>query len=301
MRVLLVHRLNLGDLVCASPGLQWFRERHPQARVRLLTNDFAAHVGRLLPGVEDVYAYRKFSAGGMPEWRQLLRARGWKADRVIGLSPTPDRKLALRLRLLRGNAGKHAERRLHAAEQLAWLFGWRGNEALPRAALDLPTGAMQRRDVAIWVSARKPSNRPSPAQVLAVVQKLRARHAGISIGVFALPAETDSGAHLPDREVQDSLATMLAGQGLSLEVPPLSELLVEFASCRSVIAPDGGMAHIAAGFGLPVVALFGDVEPADWRPWSPRARVLQAPSRRVEDLDPAAIVDAREEALASPA
>jgi ADP-heptose:LPS heptosyltransferase len=301
MRVLLAHRLNLGDLVCATPGLQWFRARHPEARFRLLTNDFAAHVGRLLPGVEEVYSYRKFAARGTPEWRQLLSARGWHADRVIGLSPTPDRRLAFRLRLLGAKPGEHSGRQLHAAEQLAWLFGWRGDDALPRARLDPPPDARPGRDVAIWVSARKPSNRPSPRQIVTLAGMLRQCRPGVSIGVFALPAETDSGAHLPDREAQDSMASMLKAEGLPLLTPPLPELLAELASSRSVISPDGGIAHIAAGFGLPVVALFGDVDPADWRPYSPRARVLQAATRRVEDLESAAIAAAWEEALESPA
>ena len=75
MRVLLCHRLNLGDLVCASPGIQWLRQRDPQARFRLITNEFAAAVGELIPEVEQVYPYRKFDRQAEPEWRQLLRAR----------------------------------------------------------------------------------------------------------------------------------------------------------------------------------------------------------------------------------
>jgi heptosyltransferase-3 len=134
-----------------------------------------------------------------------------------------------------------------------------------------------------------------------LIASLRQRRAGVSIGVFGLPDETDSGAHLPDRHAQDSLSSLLTADGLALQAPPLPELLREIANSRSVIAPDGGIAHIAAGFGLPVVALFGDVDPADWRPWSPRARALQAPTRRAADLAPAAIVAAWEEALASPA
>lgn len=75
----------------------------------------------------------------------------------------------------------------------------------------------------------------------------------------------------------------------------------ELAASNSLIAPDGGMAHVAAGFGKPVVALFGNVDPAAWRPWSPRAKVLQAASRQVVDLPAEAIVDSWEDALASPA
>jgi heptosyltransferase III len=302
MRILLVHRLNLGDLVCASPGIQWMKARHPEASFRLVTNDFAARVGALIPEVEQVYAYRKFGRDADPEWRQILRARSWSAERVIGLSPTPDRKLALRLKLLGPSAPAVFEGAPpHVAERLAWLFGWRGGEELPRARLRLPPRAGRTRDVAIWVSARKPSNQPTPRQIVSIVRALRARQPGISIGVYGLPEQTASGAHLPDSGSQSELAALLAGEMLHLETPTLDEFLGDLACSGSLIAPDGGMTHIAAAFGKPVVALFGDVDPASWRPWSPRARVLQAASRRVADLDAAGIVAAWEETLAHPA
>ena len=75
MCVLLCHRLNLGDLVCASPGIQWLRQRQPESSFRLITNDFAARVGELIPEVESVYSYRKFGRDADAEWLQLLRAR----------------------------------------------------------------------------------------------------------------------------------------------------------------------------------------------------------------------------------
>lgn len=302
MRVLLCHRLNLGDLVCASPGMQWLREQHPGLRFRLITNDFAAHVGRLLPDVEEVYAYRKFGTDAAPEWRQLLQARRWHADRVIGLSPSPDRKLALRTWMLGPSMrADFAGAPEHAAERLARLFGWRPGAALPSVRLRSPEAQGTARDVAIWVSARKPSNRPSPAQVVAIVRGLRARRADVAIGVFGLPERTDSGAHLPDAQAQSEVGAMLRGEGLRLATPPLEVLLGELAASASLIAPDGGMAHVAAAFGKPVVALFGDVDPGAWRPWSSRVQVLQVPSRKVSDLDPAAIVDAWEELIARPA
>ena len=302
MRLLLVHRLNLGDLVCASPAIAWLRTRAPQAEIRLLTNDFAAHVGALLPGVDTVLAYRKFGVAAPAEWRQLLRARTWGADRVIGLSPSRDRRLALRLWLLgtwreQGEASGFA----HAAERLAWLFGWRGSEPLPPAHLARPTEPGRPRDVAIWVSARKPSNRPAPAQVLALVDALRSSRPGLAIGVFGLPEHTDSSAHIADREALAEFQQGLQARGLALETPALGALFGELAASASVIAPDGGMAHVAAAFGKPVVALFGDVEPAHWRPWSPRAIALQSASRRVPDIAVAQVMQAWEESLARPA
>lgn len=309
MRILLVHRLNLGDLVCASPGIQWLRARHADARFRLITNDFAARVGALIPEVEEVYAYRKFGREAEREWRQILRARRWRAERVVGLSPTPDRKLAWRMRFVGpvGSVGPATPAEfgeapsMHAAERLAMLLGWRPGEPLPPARLRLPQQLGMQRDVAIWVSARKPSNKPSPEQVIGIVRALQSCRRAPSIGVFGLPAQTDSGAHLPDVAAQSKLSAMLSAAGLRLQTPPLEPLLGELASSASLISPDGGMAHIAAGFGMPVVALFGDVRPEEWRPWSPRAKVLQAVSRKVADIAAQAVAEAWEEVIARPA
>jgi ADP-heptose:LPS heptosyltransferase len=302
MRILLCHRLNLGDLVCASPGIQWLRQKHPQVRFRLIANEFAARVGALIPEVEQVYPFRKFDRSADPEWRQMLRARAWRPDRVIGLSPSPDWKLGLRMRLLGpSESADFSGAPEHAAERLAWLFGWRRVEPLPSVRLRQPEFKGAARNVAIWISARKPSNRPTPDQVIRIVRALRARRHGASIGVFGLPERTDSSAHLPDVQAQSALRSMLRAEGLDLATPPLDLLLGEIAASDSLISPDGGIAHVAAGFGIPVVALFGNVDPLAWRPWSPRAKVLQAASRRVADLDAEAVADAWEESVASPA
>lgn len=297
MRVLLLHRLNLGDLICASPALQWLRARFPDARFRLLTNDFAARVGRLLPEVEEVLAYRKFGREAPREWRQWLRARAWHPQRVVPLAFSEDRKLALRARWLGAYANPDFTGAPgHVAERIAWVAGWRGEEALSRVRLRVPLMPDMAREVALWVSARKPSNRPTVAQILDLVRELRSRRGNPRIGVFGLPAETDSGAHVADDAMQTELSRGLADLGLRLETPSFERLLAEIAASASVIAPDGGMAHIAAGLGKPVVALFGEVDPGQWRPWSPLAVPLRPASSRVGDLSAREIADAWEAA-----
>lgn len=302
MKLLLCHRLNLGDLVCASPGIQWFAARHPGARIRLLTNDFAAHVGRLLPHVEHVYTYRKFEKGvrtlfrgndiqPLPEWRALLAARLWRADRVVGLSPSADWRLSFRTVLAGGRPHPVPTTHTHVAETLAALLGWDGAEPLPEARLRAPQ-AETKRDVAIFISARKQSNRPTADQVLKLVENLLKR--GQKVGVFGLPGQTMSSAHQAEAGKQTALQTSLAAFGVPFETPDLERYMQDLAESRTVITPDGGMAHIAAAFGKPCVVLFGNVDPPVWRPYTPRAAVLQAPTRRVADLSVSEILEAWE-------
>ncbi len=47
---------------------------------------------------------------------------------------------------------------------------------------------------------------------------------------------------------------------------------------------DTGVTHLAAGFGAPVLALFGPTDPATWAPVGRRVHVLRAPDEILDDL-----------------
>lgn len=301
-RVLFCHRLNLGDLVCASPALQWLRQRNPGDAFRLLTNDFCANIARMMPEFEHVYAYSKIKLNAPAEWRMLWKARRWMADRILGLCPSPDRRLAWRMRLL----GSVAEPDFndapeHIAERLAWSFGWSGEEPLPPAKLRPPANPGVGQDVIIYVSARKPSNRPTVAQIIAIIELLRQRHPGIEVGVYGVPDAPKSAAHVPNMEVQLAMRSALAKIGLELRTPGQQEMFTTLAGCGSMIAPDCGLSHIAAGFGKAVVTMTGNIDPKVWWPYTPRTRSIQTASKQVADLDPADVVAEWELVLASPA
>ena len=53
----------------------------------------------------------------------------------------------------------------------------------------------------------------------------------------------------------------------------LAEVARLFADASGVIANDSGIAHLAAGLGVPTVAIFGPTDPAVWRPRGPIVRV----------------------------
>lgn len=59
---------------------------------------------------------------------------------------------------------------------------------------------------------------------------------------------------------------------------PLGEVKSLIAGAALFIGNDSGPAHIAAAFGVPVVALFGASSIPVWRPWRTRAEVLSDPA-----------------------
>lgn len=55
---------------------------------------------------------------------------------------------------------------------------------------------------------------------------------------------------------------------------PLLEAMALIAAARGVVSNDSGLMHVAAGFGVPQVAVFGSTSPAHTPPLNPRAEVL---------------------------
>ena len=69
---------------------------------------------------------------------------------------------------------------------------------------------------------------------------------------------------------------------LGLGTLPLGVVSGALSLCRGFIGNDSGMAHLAAGLGLPSVTLFGSTSPEQWAPRGNRVMVL----RDIRDCTP---------------
>ncbi len=80
-----------------------------------------------------------------------------------------------------------------------------------------------------------------------------------------------------ERAIVEQVARLIPGPSLCLaghtNWPQLGALL---ASARLVIANDGGVAHLAAAVGAPLVTIFGPSNSAAWRPLGPRTHIVHA-------------------------
>ena len=81
----------------------------------------------------------------------------------------------------------------------------------------------------------------------------------------------------------------LRGEAIRAEVPgaldlvnrcSLSQSAAWICGARALVGMDSGLAHIAAGAGVPTLAVFGPTRPRHSRPWGPRVKVA-----RMERLD----------------
>ncbi|MBI3897131.1 MAG: glycosyltransferase family 9 protein [Gammaproteobacteria bacterium] len=70
LRILVIRRENIGDLVCTTPLLRALRQRFPNARIETLVNSYNAAVLNRHPDVDEVHVYTKLKhrAAGQSRW-----------------------------------------------------------------------------------------------------------------------------------------------------------------------------------------------------------------------------------------
>lgn len=79
----------------------------------------------------------------------------------------------------------------------------------------------------------------------------------------------------------------------------LYQLACWLATARLYVGNDSGITHLAAAVGTPVVALFGNSNPAVWAPRGPRVRIVAADA--MERIELEAVLEAISEILPKPA
>lgn len=299
-RVLLVRNDNVGDLVCSIPAIRLVRERLPDAEIRLLVNSYnAAVVEPLVPRWADrlvVYTKTKHAGLGAAQAARLGRfyagLLAWPCDAAFLLLGGESRQA---LAFARWSRARRVFGYGPGAEGPAWQEGlhevehsWRlvahalGVDRPPPGEIEYPVRATGSR-VALQVTSRKPGNR-WPAARFAEVARAMAASAGARVLLLWSPGGPDTPTH-PGDDAKAAEIAALAGDAVEPSpTPSLRDLIARLEECRAMVTPDGGAMHLAAAMGVRVVAMFGQSEPSRWRPWTPRAIVLQSPTRTIEDI-----------------
>jgi heptosyltransferase III len=332
MRILVVRRDNIGDLVCTTPLFSALRRQFPQGWLGALVNSYNAAVLDRNPDLDAVLAYTKLKhlAGGQSalaafasRLAMLWRLRRSRLDAVVLATPDFVPRLARLARWLAPQKvvgfsdGSRAAQRLldwslpvarmqglHEVERvfsLAGHFGIDGKAPPLRLTPDQDLvlkaasqfAGQPRRKVAVHITARRPKQRWPAERFAQLIEILHVRHnASVMLVWFSGPP--DDPRHPGDNEKASDIQRLLAGKAplVPYGTAQLPELVGALAACDVVITPDGGALHLAAGLGKPIVALFGDSDPVRWRPWGVPQRVVQPPSRDVADLSAAEVADA---------
>jgi ADP-heptose:LPS heptosyltransferase len=136
------------------------------------------------------------------------------------------------------------------------------------------------RVVACHLGAGKSENRWPPDRFAALIDVLSRAHAVRTVLMWG-PQEQERGRAVLDRcRERPIVATGF----------PLRPLASVMAACRAFIGQDTGVSHVAASVGVPLVAIFGPTDPAEWLPLTERAVAVRAASRCTEDVQVADVI-----------
>jgi ADP-heptose:LPS heptosyltransferase len=102
--------------------------------------------------------------------------------------------------------------------------------------------------------------------------------------LFWAPGAEDDPRHPGDDGKADRIRRSASDIPLEpIRTSGLGALLEGLARCDAVICADGGVMHLAAALHKPIACLFGVTDPSEWRPWGVPHRLVQPPSKDVQD------------------
>jgi ADP-heptose:LPS heptosyltransferase len=309
LRVLIVKRDKLGDLLLTTPVLARLARARPDAEIHLLANDYNAWVARDHPALARTWTYPRVRDGGrlrplaalaqVPLALRLRRAR-FDAALVMGGDESPR---AIRRAIATGAARVVAYAadpalygarltdplpvpvRGHEVERMLGLLAPLGvacdplvdapSYALPAAGADFAARWLGARDlvpggyVVIGLGARREKKQPDAGQVLRWSEYLWRAHRLATVFMW-----TPGGRHAAGYPGDDAHAAPVLARGLPHLHPfrgPIAEALALIFGARASVLPDSGLMHFAAASPGGVLGLFAD--PDDSAPaarWAPR-------------------------------
>jgi ADP-heptose:LPS heptosyltransferase len=324
MKILVVRRDNIGDLVCTTPLLSALRGRYPDSWIGALVNSYNAPVLDGNPDLDRVVQYTKLKhlaeGDSIPAalsrriaslWKlrclrldavvlattdfvpRIARLARWlKPREIVGFSDgSPAARRILDVAVpMRGMEMRHEVERVFS---LAAHFGVAGPIPRLRVFADQAEtsraatefGAQGGPRIGVHISARRPRQRWPAERFAALIERLYAAHGTQTMLLWA-PGAPDDARHPGDDDTAAEIVRQLENRAplIAYRTASLPALIGALSACELQIAADGGATHLAAGLGKPVLALFGDVSAERWRPWGVPHRVLQPPSQDVADL-----------------
>jgi lipopolysaccharide heptosyltransferase III len=269
-RIAIIRLRSLGDCVLTTPAIAVLKAHRSDLKIDVIVESrFAGvfegnpNIARVLPGMARQPAspdlVLNLHGGTRSMWMTLAsgaKSRAGFGHHRFGFIYTH--------KIPRAQEIIGVERPVHTAEHVASAMFWLGVPQceIPRARLYI-TGSSESEPVhrepayAVIHAFASAPEKTWPAGLFAALAR-HLRTAGLEPVFVAGP--TDDAAPFDEFQV--------------IQAAPLSDLKRLMAGATLFIGNDSGPAHIAAAFGVPVVALFGASNPATWAPWRTESEVL---------------------------
>ena len=306
MRILLVRRRAIGDVVFTTPALRALRQRFPDAHITYIVEPPAADVIRTNPHVDElIVAPRRHLFADIALGRRLRAARydlaidfhgGPRASLLTWLSGAPVRvgyEVLGRAWMYTTRVARPRELRPRHAVQNQWdllaALGLPGPDAnawpVEMPADPAATAAMAERLtragvpstdrlVVVHVSAGNLFRR-WPQRSFATLAARLASRAGMRVIVMSGPSEREAARRVVD-DARGRLAPAERDRVVDLGDFSLAELRGLLDRAALYIGGDSGPLHIAATSPVPIVGVYGPTLPVRSAPWRDRWLVTES-------------------------
>lgn len=310
MKILVIKRDKLGDLLLATPMLAHLRASLPGAEIHLLANDYNAWVVDGNPNIDRRWVYRRVRHAGRISFTAALQqivqdfalrregfdwvivANGEDSPRAIarGLAIRANRCVAYcnaPSRYLRVTDPLPVRQDLHEMDRMLAMLSPLGLGPPAGACMphfELPEeaslfarewlgeqGLAPRSYVVLGLGARRAKKQPSTDQILRWTSHFK-NVWGLDTVFMWTPGKSDNALYPGD----DDVAQPVLDQGVKFIHPfrgPIREALGLIWSARTSLFPDSGLMHFAAVSPGGVLGFFAesDVSPSPVQ-WAPRGR-----------------------------
>ncbi len=284
-RVAILRLRSLGDCVLTTPALDLLKRCRPDLRLAVMVEDRFRAVFEHNPDVELILppelaplrSWRprlclNLHGGSRSTWLTALSGARWRAGYAHFRQPFVYNERIPRAQQILGE-----ERTVHTAEHVASAMFRLGVPLapIPRAKLCLERDAPRRANAfaVIHPFAATPGKTWAASGFVEVAEHLK--DAGLE-PIFLGAAADDFSAFRGFRNLQGA---------------PLAEVKALLSRASLFAGNDSGPAHMAAAFGVPVVAIFGESNPAIWGPWRTQSEIVTSPSG-IAAIETAQVLDA---------
>lgn len=310
MKILIIKRDKLGDLLLATPMLAHLRASLPQAEIHLLANDYNGWVVDGNPDIDRRWVYRRVRSGGRANVGAALRLiaqnfmlRRQRFDWIVVANGEHSARAIARGIALGGrrciaycdDAARYpaltdplaVRRDMHEADRMVAMLAPLGIP-LP-AAMPLPKYVLPEKDAVLarnWLEqraiesgrylvvglgARRAKKQPSTAQILRWSEHFHSA-LGLQTVFMWTPGKSDDPSYPGD----DAIAQPVLDARRTYIHPfrgPISQALGLVWSARGSLFPDSGLMHFAAASPGGVLGFFAetDVSPGPAQ-WAPRGK-----------------------------
>ena len=306
-RLLIVHRMRIGDAVVITPLLRALKKRFTGAALTLVVPPLVSDLFRRDPAVDHLVPFAAREGEGASQAAARAATEAGPADLAFILDFTPQSArmagaAGARVRIGYDDHGRgfglthtlpwpsewnratadypFGTAPLHQAERwlaLGALVGASLDDGQPRLYADrlrpwedLLPGAGISEDACVLLlhPGSDPAYRWLPERWAQVAETLAGRHA-LQIVISAGPA---------DASIVHALQASLRRKVPDTLGRSIADAVDVAARAALVLTVDTSLSHIASAVGTPVVTLFGPGDPAIWRPYGPRHAVVLDPT-----------------------